>query len=98
MLHMDGLARFHERAVEDCVEDVAALRPAIGEVEIIWADAVAPVGKREAEIALRARADHQGVARTEEHTSELQSLMRTSYAVFCFKKQIYQNHAAYNHI
>src|SRR3546814_9058214 len=25
-------------------------------------------------------------ARSEEHTSELQSLMRTSYAVFCLKK------------
>src|SRR3546814_4354517 len=30
-------------------------------------------------------ADHQ--ARSEEHTSELQSLMRTSYAVFCLKKK-----------
>src|SRR3546814_2779454 len=30
--------------------------------------------------------------RSEEHTSELQSLMRTSYAVFCLKKkQIYTN-------
>src|SRR3546814_7037676 len=28
----------------------------------------------------------QGVDRSEEHTSELQSLMRTSYAVFCLKK------------
>src|SRR3546814_7791891 len=29
-----------------------------------------------------------GIApRSEEHTSELQSLMRTSYAVFCLKKQ-----------
>src|SRR3546814_7007254 len=27
------------------------------------------------------------VARSEEHTSELQSLMRNSYAVFCLKKQ-----------
>src|SRR3546814_2981426 len=27
------------------------------------------------------------VLRSEEHTSELQSLMRTSYAVFCFKKK-----------
>src|SRR3546814_1170287 len=27
--------------------------------------------------------------RSEEHTSELQSLMRISYAVFCLKKQIY---------
>src|SRR3546814_2276909 len=35
---------------------------------------------------------HPGLARTrlrrsEEHTSELQSLMRTSYAAFCLKKQ-----------
>src|SRR3546814_9902732 len=30
---------------------------------------------------------HQALARSEEHTSELQSLMRISYAVFCLKKQ-----------
>src|SRR3546814_7176074 len=29
----------------------------------------------------------QGVGRSEEHTSELQSLMRISYAVFCLKKK-----------
>src|SRR3546814_9099131 len=29
------------------------------------------------------------VARSEEHTSELQSLMRISYAVFCLKKKTY---------
>src|SRR3546814_3375025 len=28
-----------------------------------------------------------GTARSEEHTSELQSLMRISYAVFCLKKK-----------
>src|SRR3546814_8155439 len=28
------------------------------------------------------------IARSEEHTSELQSLMRISYAVFCLKKKI----------
>src|SRR3546814_3243152 len=28
------------------------------------------------------------LARSEEHTSELQSLMRSSYAVFCLKKKI----------
>src|SRR3546814_7769354 len=27
------------------------------------------------------------IARSEEHTSELQSLMRTSYSVFCLKKK-----------
>src|SRR3546814_10487590 len=31
------------------------------------------------------------VVRSEEHTSELQSLMRSSYAVFCLKKQITSN-------
>src|SRR3546814_7752606 len=30
-------------------------------------------------------------ARSEEHTSELQSLMRISYAVFCLKKKNQQN-------
>src|SRR3546814_4764005 len=30
--------------------------------------------------------------RSEEHTSELQSLMRISYAVFCLKKKNKQNH------
>src|SRR3546814_3394214 len=30
---------------------------------------------------------NEEVARSEEHTSELQSLMRISYAVFCLKKK-----------
>src|SRR3546814_9256101 len=30
--------------------------------------------------------------RSEEHTSELQSLMRTSYAVFCLKKKKHKKH------
>src|SRR3546814_3039502 len=30
----------------------------------------------------------RAAVRSEEHTSELQSLMRTSYAVFCLKKKI----------
>src|SRR3546814_10048007 len=33
------------------------------------------------------------LVRSEEHTSELQSLMRTSYAVFCLKKTTKQTHA-----
>src|SRR3546814_6840072 len=35
----------------------------------------------------RARPEHRD-RRSEEHTSELQSLMRISYAVFCLKKKI----------
>src|SRR3546814_8751056 len=32
----------------------------------------------------------RALQRSEEHTSELQSLMRISYAVFCLKKQTYK--------
>src|SRR3546814_2749899 len=39
--------------------------------------------------ALLAGDDRQ---RSEEHTSELPSLMRTSYAVFCLKKKIQSSH------
>src|SRR3546814_8131062 len=34
--------------------------------------------------------DGEGGGRSEEHTSELQSLMRISYAVFCLKKKKHQ--------
>src|SRR3546814_9435550 len=36
------------------------------------------------------RVNKQSGARSEEHTSELQSLMRISYAVFCLKKKTKQ--------
>src|SRR3546814_6556349 len=65
-----------------------------------WAD---HVNRALAECDIDARIDHrsleaQGIAlepqdkigpaaRSEEHTSELQSLMRISYAVFCLKKK-----------
>src|SRR3546814_10052506 len=43
------------------------------------------VGRRGVELGRR-RAHHAGLReRSEEHTSELQSLMRTPYAVFCLK-------------
>src|SRR3546814_10771044 len=38
----------------------------------------------------------QDIARSEEHTSELQSLMRISYAVFCLKKKKKSYRLAYN--
>src|SRR3546814_2082494 len=40
-------------------------------------------------------------SRSEEHTSELQSLMRISYAVFCLKKKKkhdYRHNVTHNHI
>src|SRR3546814_10824174 len=38
-----------------------------------------------------AGAAHELAVRSEEHTSELQSLMRISYAVFCLKKKTNNN-------
>src|SRR3546814_6310174 len=38
-------------------------------------------------MATKARVASLAVLRSEEHTSELQSLMRISYAVFCLKKK-----------
>src|SRR3546814_6809885 len=41
--------------------------------------------------------DQQRTDRSEEHTSELQSLMRISYAVFCLKKKITEKTKQPNH-
>src|SRR3546814_10476413 len=53
---------------------------------IAWNNLVASKRNRR-----KVKADVAGLAlnlaRSEEHTSELQSLMRTSYAVFCLKKK-----------
>src|SRR3546814_7181469 len=47
--------------------------------------------------SLGAMAEVLGDRRSEEHTSELQSLMRTSYAVFCLKKKNKKKHSE-NHM
>src|SRR3546814_10788252 len=63
---------------------------AIG-VAVLDADNTPPaidlIGYNGAEIVLMVGV---GGIRSEEHTSELQSLMRISYAVFCLKKKIKQ--------
>src|SRR3546814_7886182 len=60
---------------------------------------LAPLGDpREIALAALATAVSPGplLLRSEEHTSELQSLMRNSYAVFCLKKKR-QNNNKHNH-
>src|SRR3546814_8739899 len=42
-------------------------------------------------VFLHRTGDRRCVPRSEEHTSELQSLMRISYAVFCLKKKTKTN-------
>src|SRR3546814_3602969 len=46
-----------------------------------------PVELPRCRVALGAELGQQSLDRSEEHTSELQSLMRISYAVFCLKKK-----------
>src|SRR3546814_10904098 len=45
------------------------------------------LGKGEHDVYLLSRYGNRHGLRSEEHTSELQSLMRISYAVFCLKKK-----------
>src|SRR3546814_9514131 len=64
-------------------ERVGVYLDGLGEIE---RDAVA-VRRQDAFSEREDRAVHDE-RRSEEHTSELQSLMRISYAVFCLKKKI----------
>src|SRR3546814_10774870 len=50
-----------------------------------------------AEDRVAAHPEVRSDARSEEHTSELQSLMRISYAVFCLKKKKTQNQKLQNY-
>src|SRR3546814_1254151 len=63
----------------------------IAGVDEIWrvggAQAIAALAHGTARIAPVDVVTGPGNARSEEHTSELQSLMRISYAVFCLKKK-----------
>src|SRR3546814_4287399 len=62
----------------------------ISREELDWLSGrVEILGQRVHEIcsARIAALEAEAKARSEEHTSELQSLMRISYAVFCLKKQ-----------
>src|SRR3546814_10649646 len=84
----------HEGAEIDDVDDLAVVDladfrflddaedPLLGGFDLV------DVGRRDLDHALVVDVDlGAGLGRSEEHTSELQSLMRTSYAVFCLKKK-----------
>src|SRR3546814_9481221 len=54
------------------------------------------VADRIAALAAEGAPRHLRTRRSEEHTSELQSLLPISYAVFCFKTHNSQNNTCYN--
>src|SRR3546814_4457722 len=51
----------------------------------------ARAGKKVGPLIIAVKGQQGVVERSEEHTSELQSLMRNSYAVFCLKKKNNKN-------
>src|SRR3546814_3641501 len=93
-----GVALVARRLAVDL--EVAALRRASGSETLggdgpaVDSKAVTRPGHHEA--ASRLHADARSLdeisGRSEEHTSELQSLMRISYAVFCLKKKKESKH------
>src|SRR3546814_6051893 len=56
-------------------------------VALLEADVALPVARSFVDKVTEAAVGQQVIRRSEEHTSELQSLMRISYAVFCLKKK-----------
>src|SRR3546814_10361830 len=84
--HMSGLPIPAFLQSEGFVTLLAALS-ALLTVAAVWRGLLdaKPLSGRLKELERRRNVLRQGLARSEEHTSELQSLMRNSYAVFCLK-------------
>src|SRR3546814_1139425 len=77
---MGGTGYSEESLVEYCFRRTRGWMIAGGTIEILLNRVAEGVFERRLPIREKA-------ARSEEHTSELQSLMRISYAVFCLKKK-----------
>src|SRR3546814_1232836 len=81
ILTLDSPARLNAiGSIEDCDDLVAAIE------DVEADDTISVAIQTGAGRAFSAGGNIQAM-RSEEHTSELQSLMRVSYAVFCLKKK-----------
>src|SRR3546814_1648310 len=82
-----GVQRRH-RVLEDHRHPGTPEAPQVLAVELGELLAGVAHGARPSDVAVAEQAhDRSGQHRSEEHTSELQSLMRIPYAVFCLKKK-----------
>src|SRR3546814_2583050 len=90
----DAVARLHPE-IETMIDDHRRLRWRLPSSQSA-AIGISPLEASDLEFCLQLLMQHHQrgrarnlrmLLRSEEHTSELQSLMRISYAVFCLKKQ-----------
>src|SRR3546814_7280356 len=82
----EGAQRIARARPPQAVDNQIGRKPAVVAVHVEQQlHAAHVIGRVDAAIADRIADTHD--ARSEEHTSELQSLMRISYAVFCLKKK-----------
>src|SRR3546814_6255802 len=70
-----------------CDADPVPKNPDPGPADAARAADAGGSGTRKAQLSCPFRTAQADERRSEEHTSELQSLMRLSYAVFCLKKK-----------
>src|SRR3546814_2147354 len=72
--------------------DIAAMRDELAGPLVSAADAAGRgIERALSRAVLSGKLGFEDLKRSEEHTSELQSLIRISYAVFCLKKKMHLN-------
>src|SRR3546814_6680641 len=91
--HVLDLASTTTRSIQAVAESTEALTGSASHIsaqvdEQARMGAAAMAASDSGQLSLQALSEQaDNVSRSEEHTSELQSLMRISYAVFCLKKK-----------
>src|SRR3546814_3041878 len=86
-----------EVAPRDGFQSVGPMIPTLTKITVIEQLYAAGIRRMEttsfvSDRALPQMSDAADIVRSEEHPSELQSLMRISYAVFCFPKKTHNQH------
>src|SRR3546814_7646361 len=84
-LPVDGVNALAETGVERILEHAVALQPKLiiaDSIQTLWTESLTAAPGSVSQVR-----ESAARLRSEEHTSELQSLMRISYAVFCLKKK-----------
>src|SRR3546814_8168497 len=84
---MDRRADAVEGAGEPRQRQAVGLEPGVEAARLCFLQSLGPYRPRRCLRKLPWPRRQDAPARSEEHTSELQSLMRISYAVFCLKKK-----------